>query len=343
MKVGRDTYGLFLISNNCHNIMDHIGEARRLISELNNEKEGIEVINSWALVGVHDTAILVRADGQLDHAVNVVGKWVADCTSEKISFRDIILSKLDLNPLTKCKCECISNLFEGAHVKNFRIFEYSVDPLIPIYIDDGAVRGSDGVLLIEYIKFDPLSINRILNEEDGTLKDIYGPFKEMDGVVALFQGFGLFDVVIIAKLKTYKDVMRMRIAVRKISKPAISNTYFLTSIATSSFGLGFESLNCSMMVKVRPHADDPDIWNGIREIARDIGLKGLHIRRSTGPDTIGCPLHTSFRPGFFDVAIDMRFEKIADLTNFISILEYMPFVEDIATVLAYDTNDKHNG
>ena len=72
MKIGRDTYGLFLISNNCHNIMDHIGEARRLISELNNEKEGIEVINSWALVGVHDTAILVRADNWITRLM----RWV---------------------------------------------------------------------------------------------------------------------------------------------------------------------------------------------------------------------------------------------------------------------------
>jgi hypothetical protein len=344
MKIGRDTYGLFLISNNCHNITDYanyIDEAHRLTPELDNEEEGIEVMNSWTLVGVHDTAILVRANGQLDSAVNAMGKWVADCTSksDKISFRGSILPKLDLNPLTRCKCECVSNLFEGAHVKNFRVFEYRVDPLIPIYVDDDAIRNSDGVLLIEYIKFDPLSVNRILNEEDGTLEDIYGPFKKMDGVVALFHGFGLFDVVFIAKLKTYKDVMRMRIAVRNISEPFISNTYSLTSIATSSFELGFESLNCSMMVKVKPHADDPDIWNGLREIARDLGLKGLHIRRSTGPDRIGCPLHTSFRPGFFDVAIDMRFEKIVDLTNFASILEYMPFVEDTATVIGYDTND----
>jgi hypothetical protein len=325
--------------------MDHIGKAHRLISEL-NKGYGIECMNSWKLFGVHDTAILVRANGQLDPAVNAMGEWVADCTSEKIPFRDAIISKLKLNPLIRSKCKDVAKRFEGTHVehvKNFRIFEYSVYPLIPIYVDDKAIQKSDGVLLVEYIKFDPLSVNRILNEEDGTLEDVYGPFKKMDDVVALFHGFGLFDVVIIAKLKTYKDVMRLRIAVRNISKPAISNTYFLTSIATSSFELGYESLNCSMMVKVRPRADDPGIWNGIREIARDLGLKGLHIRRSTGPDTIGCPLHTSFRPGFFDVAIDMRFEKIADLTNFISILEYMPFVEDVATVLAYDTNDKHNG
>ena len=334
MRVGKDTYGLFLISDNCYGILrdpDHIEELKKKL-----KKEKMEYINSWTLFGVHDTAILIRSEKRLDPAVDAVGEWLAECTEQEIPID--IDSRLDMKPSIKCKCECISDLYEGARSKNFRIFEYRVDPLVPIYVDTAKMKDHSGVFLITYIKFDPRNVNRILNiEKSGNLRDLYRPFENED-TVAIFHGFGLFDVIVITNSDNYKGTRNMMVGIRKESDLSISNTYFLTSIPRSLDDLGFPSLNCSMMVKIKSGAEDSDIWNGMRELAKDVGLEGLCIRKVPDSNLIRCPPHTSFRPGFFDVAIDLRFKKITNLIEFVDILERMPFVEDTATVISYDTD-----
>jgi hypothetical protein len=95
-----------------------------------------------------------------------------------------------------------------------------------------------------------------------------------------------------------------------------------------------------MLVKVRAGAEDSRIWNGIRQIARYANLNGLCIRKlpDTNSEVVSCPPYTSFRAGCFDLAIDLRFKKVADLQNFINILDSMPFVEDTSTSISYDTD-----
>ena len=85
---------------------------------------------------------------------------------------------------------------------------------------------------------------------------------------------------------------------------------------------------------------ESEIWKKIKELAEYIGLDGLCIRKlnATGIKPLNCPLYTSYRPGFFDVAIDLQFKRIMDLNKFVDILEYMPFVEDTATIISYDTD-----
>jgi len=335
MKIGKNIYGLFLISNNCYSILHDEGYLGKLKSKLDK----IEYINSWMLFGIHDTAILVRSDSRLDPAVNAVGEWVAEFDKEKISIKEHIGSRLNLESSIKCKCKDVADLYGYKYPdKYFRIFEYWVDPLIPIYIDDEKIKSCDGVFLIAYIKFKPTSINTILNDEKSlNLQDIYKSFID-DNTAGIFHGFGLFDVIVIIKRDNYKDIRETMIELRKQDRPSISDTYFLISEPELLDDLGYPSLNCSMMIKIRPDAYNSEIWNGIKELAENIGLDGLCIRKVTDSTMAKCPPYTSFRPGFFDVAIDLRFKNIVDLHTFINILEYMPFVEDTATVISYDTN-----
>lgn len=337
MKIRKETYGLVLISDNCYKILeDDIPRG------LKNRLGKSSFINFWTLFGVHDTAILVRSPDRLDEAVNAIGGWIAELNGKQIPVNEHVHSIMqnDLDSSIKDKCKTIVNIYKNNKIeKRFKIFEYRVDPLIPIYINNEKIESNDGVFLIMYIKFALSSVNKMLNEENRNIQDFYTPFMNED-IAAIFQGFGLFDVIIIAKKRDYNEIREEIIKIRNTSVFPISETYSLFSENISLEDLGYESLNCSMLVKVRAGAESHEIWKGIKEIALAVGLDGLCIRKAAHvkPELISCPPYTSFRAGCFDLAIDLRFEKIADLQNFINILDCMPFIEDTSTSISYDTD-----
>ncbi|KAF5418729.1 MAG: hypothetical protein C5S49_01280 [Candidatus Methanogaster sp.] len=343
MRIGKSTYGLFLISNNCCNMLQEGGYLRELEDEL-NEIDGMKYINSWTLFGIHDTAILVRSDSRLDDAVAVMCKLADTCNEEKKPIKDCVRVRLD--DVIVNKCNELNRFYENEIGKSFKVFEYWLDPLIPIYVDEDEIKASDKVFLIMYIRFDPKSVNSVLNgmTSGGNLQDLYEPLKN-ENTVAIFHGFGLFDVVVITKGNDYKEIRETMVETRKKHKLVISNTHSLTSAPPSLRDLGYKSLNCSILVKnrsvkMKPGIKESEIWKKIKELAEYSGLGGLCIRKLSTTDIkpLDCPPYTSYRPGFFDVAIDLQFKRITDLNKFIDILEYMPFVEDTATVISYDTN-----
>jgi hypothetical protein len=286
----------------------------------------------------------VRSDSRLDDAVAVMCKLADTCNEEKKPIKDYVSARLDDATLDKCKE--INKFYENEMGKSFKVFEYWLDPLIPIYVDKDEIESNDGAFLIMYIRFDPKSVNSILNgiTSGGNLQDLYEPLKN-ENTVAIFHGFGLFDVIVITKASDYKEIRETMVETRKKHKLVISNTHSLTSAPSSLRDLGYKSLNCSILVKNRsvkmePGIKESEIWKKIKELAEYLGLDGLCIKKLSTTDIkpLDCPPYASYRPGFFDVAIDLRFKSIMDLNKFIDILEYMPFVEDTATIISYDTD-----
>ena len=312
----------------------------RFKSKLNQ----VEYINSWSLFGIHDTAILVRSDARLDDAVDTMRKLADTCNGDKKSIEDYISKRLDAVTLDKCKE--IKKIYENEIGKSFKIFEYWLDPLIPIYVDKDKIKANNEAFLIMYIRFDPNSVNSMLNgtTTSGNFQDLYEPLKNKN-TVAIFHGFGLFDVVVITKASDYKKIRETMVETRKKHKVFISNTHSLISSPSTPSVLGCKSLNCCILIKnrsveMKQGNKESLIWKKIKKLAVHSGLNGLCIRKlnTTDIELQNCPLYTSYRPGFFDVAIDLQFNRIIDLNKFIDILEYMPFVEDTVTVINYDTD-----
>ena len=323
----------------------YLGELRNKLDA--GELHGIDYINSWTLFGIHDTAILVRSDGRLDGAVGAVDNWVNACNSEKKPIEECLSKQLNPELLGECKDICKSCNYKSDNSfkidNNFKIFKCWLDPLIPIYINEGLLKSDEGIFLIMYVRFYPGSVNSKLNEptSDVNLQTVYESFKD-DNTAAIFHGFGLFDVVIITKRDNYKEINEMMIEIPKKSKIPISNTHSLISLPSSLRETGYEEengLNCSMMLKVRimPGVEESRIWNRLKKLAEKCNIRGLCIKKPKTTDA-HCPVYTSFRPGFFDVAIDFRFKEIKHLNDFIMIVEYMTFVEDTATVISYNTD-----
>jgi hypothetical protein len=314
------------------------------LKKFKNKLNKIEYINSWSLFGIHDTAILVRSDTSLDQAVAAMRELADTCNKEgKKPIKGYVNARLDSVILDKCNE--INKFYKNEIGKSFKVFEYWLDPLIPIYLND-KIKANDGVFLIMYIRFDPKSVNSVLNDStsDGNLQYLYEPLIN-ENTAAIFHGFGLFDVVVITKGSDYKEIREIMVETRKKHKLVISNTHSLTSSPPSLRALGSKSLNCSILVKnrsvkMKQGVKESEIWKKIKELAEHIGLYGLCIRKLNATDIKpqDCPPYTSYRPGFFDVAIDLQFKEITDLNKFIDILEYMPFVEDTATIISYDTD-----
>jgi hypothetical protein len=132
LKISKNTYGLILISNNCYKILeDDIPNGLKI------KLKKIDFINSWTLFGVHDTAILVQSSGRLDNAVSVIGDWIEDLNERETPIDDFIPALLkDSGPLIKSERERIIEFYQGNNDKIFKVFEYRVDPLIPIYLDE---------------------------------------------------------------------------------------------------------------------------------------------------------------------------------------------------------------
>lgn len=346
MKVGSDTYGLFLISDNWHERLYTKEHIDKLKEEFDNKK-GVKYVNSWELFGVHDTAILVQSKEKLDLAVEVLSKWITDCTRKLNSEKgDLDLLPSDIKAYID-KCVHLSNICKEKDRKKFKIFEYRLDPLIPIYVNEEEIESNNGVFLIMYIKFNPKSVNDMLNGENhGNLKNLYEPFERL-GASAIFQGFGLFDVIVIAKSDNYAGVEDMRTDMRNMQigasgRSCIANTSSLTSVSWNS-GLGpdYKSLNSFMKLKIRPKADEPGIWNDVRGLAEYLGLHRICVTGKNPPDQ-SLP-YTSYIPGFFDVEVDTQFKDIKDLIKFRNALEHLCFVEDVVTIISYDTSKTWGG
>ena len=201
MHIGKSTYGLFLISNNCSSVLQEEEYLERFKSKLNQ----VEYINSWSLFGIHDTAILVRSDTRLDDAVDAMCKLADTCNEEKKSIEDYIRTRLDAETLDKCNE--IKKFYKNEIGKSYKVFEYWLDPIIPIYINEDEIKANDEAFLIMYIRFDPKSVNSMLNGTTigGNFRDLYEPLKSKN-TVAIFHGFGLFDVVVITKASDYKKI-----------------------------------------------------------------------------------------------------------------------------------------
>jgi len=334
MEIGKQTYGLLLISDNWNRRLRDAGCINALKSKLEHPDIDIKYVNSWPLFGVHDTAVLVRSEGRLDPAVDTVGDWVQDCTT-KINNENVKPLPSDIAGHVS-KYNYLSDIYKDVRRKKFKIFEYRIDPLIPIHID-AEIESGNGVFLIMYIKFNPESVNNLLNgKKGGNLGDLYKPFIGI-GATSVFHGFGLFDIVVITKRDTYEEIEDVRTNIRiKFNKPSISDTYSLTSVSQDVNNLGFPCLNSFMRLKIRPTEDDPKIWGEVRDLAKDLGLSRICVREAELSRQ--SPTYTSYIPGFFDVEVDVQFTNIEDLINFWDALEHMYFVEDTATVISYDTN-----
>jgi len=339
LAIRKDTYGLILISNNCYSMLenDNLKNLKDSLEE-ENQEENVDFVNSWSLFGVHDTAILVRSSGRLDKAVNKIGGWVAGLNEGNISIKGHIYSGFDNS--IKDQCADLAKLYLKPDInKVFKIYEYRVDPLIPIYVDENSLRSNDGVFLVMYIKFDLSSVYEMLKEENGSMEKFYTPFMDKN-IIAIFHGFSLFDLVIVAKCLDYCLIRKAIIEIRKKSKLIINETYSLISMNNELKDLGYTSLDCCMLVKVKAGAEDQTIWDGIKNLATKVKLEGLCIRKLTNPgEHAGCPPYISFRAGFFDLAIDLGFKDIRMLQNFIHILDSMPFIEDTSTSISFDTTE----
>jgi len=319
LRINSDTYGLFLITSNA---CDFLVENNKIIGELidkinsENSKENIEFINYWPLLGVHDLAILVKSKSKLDSSIINIGKSLNDIT------KNIIVPPKWIN-----KNENIENIFKDLirqspeKEKNIVIFDFWCEPLISLYIDDQIQIDRNCIII--YLRLDTTKINydKLLSS---LIKNCEMLFK--DDLLAIFNGFGIFDLVLFLRFDSYLFVEQKITNIRSCLNKYLFESCSLISAPHDEKNNKEQELPFSIIIKINPWAEQPNVWEKIETIAKEIGISQIVIEK------INKSLNVTYKQGFFDIVF-IGHGSPKQFSDFSRLLESFPFILDTSTML----------
>lgn len=327
MPIEKSTYGLFLLScnSNCFDIIDFDSLKNKLAVEK------IDLINCWSFLGIHDVGILVKSKSHLDPANSILGDYIHQI-NKNIKIERPDWSFGNGSELWSYIYNILGDsLFRKPGIKKYQFFEYWCDPMIPIYIKDELTQPNDlnTVDAIHYLKFGVKSLKE--------LHEVCEYYKKNEQVKAIFIGFGLYELVVISKSKNYAEIGDLIHVIRDNSeKTVIASTNL---IASSNKIHENRWVNASVLLKIFPgrgdnriDIQDNRIWDGIKNIAERLGLRGVCIRDIHEYDSP----HTLLRHGFFEVSVELSFDDIDKYFKLIDIFDYSYYIVDTSSSLNFD-------
>lgn len=337
LKIEKETYGLFLITSN---VCDYLVEKdsttdKRQIDVLKDslnieimEKRGcqdkihkviFEHINSWTLLGIHDLAILVKSNSKLDQAITIVGESLNHLKEQTIKCPEFI------------KDEKTSKIFQklvniSQEDKKIKIFDFWCEPLIPLYIND-SIRENNNCIILYYR----------LNTTESSYENLLALFKEnckniSDGeVIAIFNGFGIFDLIFFVKFEKYSKIPQI---INEIRLGFDNYIYESSSLICAPFDQDKDEKQpfpFSIVIKINRCIENRSIWTDIEELAQCIGITRICIEKIDKPMTV------TFKQGFFDIVF-IGHGTLNQFSEFCRLLESLPFIIDTATMLNLEVN-----
>lgn len=312
----KETYGILFFNANSFDILDCF--IKDYADNYNHDD--IEIIGSWKLFGIHDGMILIKAKNTSDGLTNFMG-YCRDFADKKFELPSSIKTEDD-------NCQ-ISELLNGnsSSKKYIEIIEFWVDPLIPFRVNTEELENSNFPFLISFLRIKDFNINKLIKLSESF--DAKGLSKN---IVGLFQGYGLYDIIAIIKCETYNDIQNKLNMLRSINNDEDHTLFFDTaSIITIVDEISNDSeneLTFSALLKIIPSNDTPTIWEEIRDTVEKIIYKSK-------VENINCKLLVSHRQGFFDMIITVETDY-NNYINLINILNRLPFIEDVATIIRYN-------
>lgn len=331
IKIGSETYGLILISANVSDFLVEKDRATKksisdeLIDNFLKEdgaggvkKENIEYINSWPLLGIHDLAILVKSSSKLDNAIIDIGKSLNAIKNRKIK------RPMWMDGNNKI-CEIYNRLIDRHPEKDktIEIFDFWCEPLIPLFISD-KINDKKNNCLIAYLRLNTSTSDYadLLTLFDKKCIDFSG-----SEVLAMFNGFGAFDLVLFIKYETYSNISQLMYEMRSNLKIFLYESCSLLCCPTTNIIAGNDmKMPFSILMKVSPWADDPIIWKDIVLIAKLIGISRVCI------EGINSPMNLTYKQGSFTVVF-IGHGDIVKFTKLHRLLESLPFIIDTSTIL----------
>jgi hypothetical protein len=252
-------------------------------------------------------AVLVITKSELDQAVIATANWAKEIN------KNLINCGMSNEYQKQIK---ITGQPDGSIKKRFRLYEFWTDPLIPIYLNEDRLKKSKKPCTITYLKYKARSIN--------TLNDIYNPIIELinrnyrNNLLALFSGFGLYEIIVIIEHDNYSDVHNTIYALRGIKnndKFILSDSMTLISISTEDIEIR-NNIEFNIVVKIKPGFDLLDVWDNVKKDASSI-LETADIH---------------YTQGFYDVGLSFK-SSLDRYVKFMDILSCLPWVIDTATTL----------
>jgi len=310
-------YGILFFNTNSFNILDIFTKDFKANYKFND----IEIVGSWKLFGIHDIMILVKikkSDGNLTNFMRFCREFASKKVTFELPFFDETMSDF-------------SNLYGNSYTKQMKIIEFWCDPLIPFKIESQELKDSTYPFLISFLRVDNFNVDKLLKINDLLTRNC-----SSEEFVGLFQGYGLYDLITIIKCKNYKDIQKKMNILRALEindsfekkKSVILDTASIITVSKST-----ERLTFSALLKIKPSMDKAEIWTEVKNCME----KFVEINNSEKPN---CKLLISHRQGFFDIIITV-FAYFNDYIQLLEILNGLPFVDDVATMLRYNVNEDY--
>lgn len=331
IKIRPETYGLILISANVSDFLVEKDSATK--KSINDElmdnylqeygaggrkKENIKYINSWPLLGIHDLAILVESSSKLDNAIIDIGKSLNNIKDRKVK-RPMWVDENDKI------CEIYNRLIDQHPEKDktIEIFDFWCEPLIPLFISD-KISDKNNNCLIAYLR-----INTSTSNYADLLTLLEKKCIGFSGgeVLAMFNGFGIFDLVLFIKYESHSNISQLMYEIRSCFKSLLYESCSLLCCPTINISAkDDENMPFSILMKVNPWADNPIIWKDIGLIAKEIGISRVCI------EGISTPMSLTYKQGSFSVVF-IGYGDFAKFAKLHRLLESLPFIIDTSTML----------
>lgn len=314
----KETYGILFFNTNSFDILDDFLEDYNKNYDFND----IEILGTWRLFGIHDVMILIKATKPESNLTNFMD-YCRGFTKVRFTFDTPTCDDGEVNKL-------ILGLCNNSLKKEVKIIEFWCDPLIPFKVDEKKLNESNFPFLIAFLRVENFNIDKIIK-----INDLLDKLKISDKIAGFFQGYGLYDLIIILKCEDYIDVQNNLNILRRmcLNESSVKNSILLLDTASiMTVSTETDSITTfSALLKISPASDNPKIWNAIKKIVETIVIKN-------GMKKNNCELIISHRQGFFDIIITVT-GYFNDYIELLRILNCLPFVEDVATILRNKVED----
>jgi len=235
-----------------------------------------------------------------------------------------------LENLNKQTYEIFEKLTKSQKEKKIEIFDFWCEPLIPLYVNEEKIRDSNNNCLILYFRLNTTKFNYdyLINKINKNLN--ISPEGE---ILAFFNGFGIFDLVFLINFESY---LRIPFIIKKICSNLEDCLYESCSLICATAANETNKMNnekqeipFSILMKTNLCTEEINKWKDIENLAKEIGITRIFIEK------INRPMSVTYKQGLFDIVF-IGHGTLNQFNNFCRLLESLPFIKDINTVLNLD-------
>ena len=206
--------------------------------------------------------------------------------------------------------------------KKIEFFDFWCEPLIPLYISNN-IEKNDNVIIV-YLRLNSSKFD--YEELLSTLLTKCRKFSNYE-VLAIFNGFGIFDLILIIKFDSYLLIPQIVNNIRSCFEDCL---YDSCSLICAPYHIELDKdkkITFSIIIKITAWAEKTCVWSDIEYIAKEIGISRVCVEEINN-NYMG----VTYKQGFFDI-IFIGHGTLQHFSDFCRILESFPFVIDTSTML----------